>query len=38
MSADAGGINDTVCQISSVPVCQSVGDIIQMLPSNIQLQ
>ena len=24
VSADAGGINDTVCQICSVPVCQSV--------------
>ena len=28
VSADAGGINDTVCQICSVPVCQSVGDIV----------
>ena len=28
LSADAGEINDTVCQISSVPVCQSVGDIV----------
>ena len=28
VSTDAGGINDTVCQISSVSVCQSVGDIV----------
>ena len=28
VSTDAGGIDDTICQISSVPVCQSVGDIV----------
>ena len=28
VSTDACGIDDTICQISSVPVCQSVGDIV----------
>ena len=28
VSTDGGGINDSICHISSVPVCRTVDDIV----------